>query len=190
VSGPTADVSVRVAWAADAEAIAATQVRAWQAAYADVLPAEVLAQLPVAAFSERWRFSIERPREARQRVLVALERARVRGFAATAPATDADADPATDAELAEFVVDPDAVHAGHGSRLLHAAVDTMRADRFARATIWLTPTDDPVRSFLAAQGWAADGAHRELDLYGDGSVTVKQIRLHTDLTEDPGDQSS
>ena len=182
MSGPTADVSVRLAWAADAEAIAATQVRAWQVAYADVLPAEVLAQLPEAAFSERWRLSIDRPREARQRVLVALDRARVRGFAATAPATDA--------ELAEFVVDPDAVHAGHGSRLLHAAVDTMRADRFARATIWVTATDDPVRSFLAAQGWAADGAHRELDLYGDGSVTVKQIRLHTDLTEAPGDQGS
>jgi GNAT superfamily N-acetyltransferase len=190
VSGPTADVSVRVAWGADADAIAAIQVRAWQGAYADVLPPDVLAELPVAAFASRWRHSIERPREARQRVLVALERASVRGFAATAPATDADADPATDGELAEFVVDPAARGVGHGSRLLHAAVDTMRSDRFSRATIWLAATDDPIREFLVAQGWGPDGAHRELDLYGDGSVTVKQIRLHTDLTEDPGDQSS
>ncbi len=82
------------------------------------------------------------------------------------------------------------MRAGHGSRLLHAAVDTMRSDRFSRATIWLTATDDALRSFLAAQGWAADGAHRELDLYGDGSVTVKQIRLHTDLSEDPGEPGS
>lgn len=184
---PTADVSVRVAWGDDAEAIAAVQVRTWQRAYADVLPADVLSQLPVDDFALRWRHSIERPSEARQRVLVALERATVRGFTATAPATDADASPATDAEVAEFVIDPDALGAGHGSRLLHAAVDTMRSDRFTRATIWLASTDDALRGFLVAQGWEADGAHRQLDLHGDGSVIVKQTRLHTDLTQDATD---
>jgi GNAT superfamily N-acetyltransferase len=184
VTGRPADVSVRLAWADDADAIAAIQVRAWQGSYAEALPAEVLAELPAADFAMRWRHSIERPREARQRVLVAVERATVRGFAATAPATDADADPAADAELVEFVVDPSAVGAGHGSRLLHAAADTMRSDRFSRATIWLTATDDSLRSFLLAQGWGPDGAQRELDLHGDGSVIVRQTRLHTDLTED------
>ena len=37
--GPTADVSVRVAWADDADAIAAVQVRAWPEMYAGLLPA-------------------------------------------------------------------------------------------------------------------------------------------------------
>jgi ribosomal protein S18 acetylase RimI-like enzyme len=187
MSGPTADVSVRLAWADDADAIAAVQVRAWRSAYAAVLPSEVLSDLPIDDFALRWRHSIERPREARQRVLVALERASVRGFAATAPATDADADPASDAEIAEFVVDPAAVGVGHGSRLLHAVADTLRSDRFRRATIWLSATDDGLRSFLTAQGWAADGASRELDLHGDGSVIVKQTRLHTDLTQENPD---
>ena len=40
--GPSADVSVRVAWADDAPAIAAVQVRAWPELYAGLLPAEVL----------------------------------------------------------------------------------------------------------------------------------------------------
>ena len=40
--GPTADVSVRVAWADDAAAIAAVQVRAWPELYSGLLPAEVL----------------------------------------------------------------------------------------------------------------------------------------------------
>lgn len=184
---PTADVSVRVAWGDDADAIAAVQVRAWQRAYVVLLPADVLSQLPVDDFARQWRHSIERPSEARQRVLVALERATVRGFTATAPATDADASPATDAEVAEFVIDPDALGVGHGSRLLHAAVDTMRSDRFGRATIWLASTDDALRAFLVGQGWEADGAHRQLDLHGDGSVIVKQTRLHTDLTQDSSD---
>jgi GNAT superfamily N-acetyltransferase len=183
VTTPGPDVSVRVAWADDAAALAAVQVRAWQRAYAAILPAEVLAALAVDDFAARWRVSIERPREARQRVLVALERARVRGFAATAPATDADAVAGSDAELAEFVVDPEATGQGHGSRLLHAAVDTMRSDGFHRATLWLNAGDDQLRAFLVAQGWAADGAHRELDLDGDGSVVVKQVRLHTGLDD-------
>ena len=38
----SADVSARVAWADDAPAIAAVQVRAWRTTYADLLPTEVL----------------------------------------------------------------------------------------------------------------------------------------------------
>ncbi|MGI8578307.1 MAG: GNAT family N-acetyltransferase [Nocardioidaceae bacterium] len=179
---PTADVSVRLAWAADAPDIAAVQVTAWQQSYADVLPSHALAALPADQFESRWRESITHPKAARQRVLVALERAALRGFVATAPATDPDTDPVSDAEIAELVIDPRHRGVGHGSRLLHAAVDTMRSDRFARATIWLNSTDDDQRQFLVDQGWAPDGAHRELDLHGDGSVLVKQLRLHTALT--------
>lgn len=180
---PTADVSVRVAWADDAAAIAGVQVRAWRDAYTGILPTSVLDALPEDSFEAVWLQSIARPKEARQRVLVALERATVRGFAATAPATDADADPAVDGEVTEFVIDPPHAHTGHGSRLLHAAVDTMRSDKFRRATIWLTSTNDALRGFLTEQGWAPDGAHRELDLHGDGSVLVNQVRLHTDLSD-------
>jgi GNAT superfamily N-acetyltransferase len=178
---PTADVSVRLAWSADADAIGRLQVRAWQDSYADAVPPEVLADLPVDAFAAQWEISISRPREARERVLVALERATVRGFVATSPTQDGDADPAVDGEIVELLVDPDHRAAGHGSRLLHAAADTLRADRFQRATIWLNATADDLRSFLVAQGWDSDGGHRELDLYGDGAVTVKQVRLHTTL---------
>jgi ribosomal protein S18 acetylase RimI-like enzyme len=185
MNAPTADVSVRVAWGADASAIAAVQVAAWQATYDAVLPPHLLAELPVDEFTAHWAASIARPKEARQRVLVALERVSVRGFTTTAPSTDQDADPSRDAELGELVVDPTARGLGHGSRLLHAAVDTMRSDRFSRALTWVASTNDALRGFLVGQGWAADGAFRELDLEGDGAVTVKQLRLHTDLTTDP-----
>jgi len=70
---------------------------------------------------------------------------------------------------------------GHGSRLTQACADTLRADRFTTAVTWLTSEDDVRRAFLTQAGWATDGAHRELDLHGDGSVRVKQVRLHTDL---------
>jgi hypothetical protein len=66
---------------------------------------------------------------------------------------------------------------------MQACVDTLRADRFTRAVTWLPATADDLRAFLAGAGWAPDGAHRTLDLTGDGSVTVKQVRLHTSLAE-------
>ena len=62
-----------------------------------------------------------------------------------------------------------------------ACADTLTADRFSRAVTWLSSTDDALREFLTEAGWAPDGAHRELDLHGDGTVQVKQVRLHTAL---------
>ncbi len=183
-SGPSADVSVRVGWADDADAIAAVQVRAWRQEYTGLLPEQLLAGLEAEQLAETWRGSLSRPRDARDRVLVALERSAVRGFAVTGPAGDPDLDPVAVGEVAELTVDPAHLRHGHGSRLVQACVDTLRADRFGTAVLWLTSQDDARRAFLTGAGWAADGAHRELDLHGDGSVRVRQVRLHTDLRED------
>jgi GNAT superfamily N-acetyltransferase len=180
---PGPDVSVRVGWADDAPGVA-VQVAAWRQEYAGVLPAEVIDSFDAEQFAAAWHQAMARPTDARNRVLVALERNAVRGFAVTCPSPDPDSDPVADGELTELVVDPAHRRAGHGSRLLQASVDTLRADKFVRATCWLASTDDVRRRFLTEAGWAADGAHRELDLHGDGSVQVRQVRLHTDLRQD------
>ncbi|MGH3444694.1 MAG: GNAT family N-acetyltransferase [Nocardioidaceae bacterium] len=180
-AGP--DVSVRVAWSADAPAIADVQIGAWREQYAGLLPEDLLEALDPESFTHTWAEALDKPRDARNRVLVALERVTVRGFAVTGPADDPDCDPVIDGEVIELSVAGDHTRAGHGSRLLQACADTLRADRFTRAVTWLTSTDDVRRGFFAEAGWAPDGGHRELDLHGDGSVRVKQVRLHTDLTE-------
>jgi ribosomal protein S18 acetylase RimI-like enzyme len=179
----SADVSARVAWADDAAAIAAVQVRAWRTTYADLLPAEVLASLDVDQIAESWRLSLGRPEDARNRVLVSLERNLVTGFVVTGPATDPDCDPVATGELTDLTVDPHKRQAGHGSRLLQAGADTLVADRFTHAVMWLPATDDVLRTFLTSAGWGPDGAHRTLDLTGDGTTTVKQVRLHTALVD-------
>lgn len=176
-----ADVSVRVAWADDAPAVASVQLAAWRQGYADVLPADLLDALTVDGLAGGWREALVAPGDARNRVLVALERNRVVGYAVTGPSPDPDADPVADAEVAEVVVHPGERGTGHGSRLLQAVVDTAVADRFTRATTWVAATDDALRGFLTSAGWAPDSAHRELDLRGDGAVTVKQVRLHVAL---------
>ncbi len=175
-----ADVSVRIAWADDAAAIAALQARSWAANYADVLGEA--AQLDFEATAAAWHSALTKTTDARNRVLVALEGNRVVGFAVIIPAADPDCDPVSTGELVEFSIDPGEENLGHGSRLLQAVVDTMVADRFSRAVMWLLTNDDAVRRFLTEAGWAPDGAHRELDLDGSGATTLRQVRLHTAIS--------
>jgi GNAT superfamily N-acetyltransferase len=170
----TADVSVRLAWPDDAAAVAAVQRDAWRDAFGSA-PADDL--------TPAWHALLTTPPDARARVLVALERADVRGVAFVHPCHDPDADQVADGEVGELLVDPAHRGAGHGSRLLQAAVDTMRADGFVRARWWLPTTDDALRAFVVGTGWAADGAHREL-ADEDGGRTLKQVRLVTSLVEE------
>ena len=139
----------------------------------------MIGSAPNEAARQAWAAALRSPGDARNRVLVALERNRVVGFAVISPATDPDCDPVADGELQELVVDPDERGRGHGSRLLQAVADTMQADRFTRAVTWTLAGADDLRRFLTDAGWGADTAHRELDLDGTGSTVVKQVRLHT-----------
>lgn len=180
--------SVRLALPAEAASIARLQRRAWEQRL-DPEAATVLGEIDLDAMVEAWHRAITRPPAARFRVLVAIATDRasgaasqVVGFAATVPSDDADA-AAHDGEIEEFLVDPPAQRQGHGSRLLHACVDTLRADGFTRARWWLSAGDDVLRRFATDAGWAPDGAWRELgtdDEHPD--VRLKQIRLHTDIT--------
>jgi GNAT superfamily N-acetyltransferase len=183
MSSPGADVSVRVAWADDAAAIARVQLQAWPQMYAGLVPAEAIPSGPEAeqAAAAAWQESLQKPGDARNRVLVALERNRVVGFAISGPAGDPDRDPISDAELSELIVDPGERGKGHGSRLLQAVADTMTADRFSHAVTWVMAGDDALLAFLTSAGWGPDSAHRELDLDGTGATRVKQVRLHTQL---------
>jgi GNAT superfamily N-acetyltransferase len=178
---PRSEVRVRVAGPADAAAIGRLQVEAWRDRYAELLPAEVVDAMDSDSFAARWADSLRRPGDARNRVLVALDGDDVRGFAVTGPAADPDSDPIAEGELTELAVTSAHRRQGHGSRLLQAAVETLRSDRFTRAILWLAAADDDARRFVTEAGWAPDGAHRELDLRGDGAVRVKQVRLHTAL---------
>lgn len=175
--------SVRLALPSEARAVAETQRRAW----AQTLPTDVVDQLLAGVDTETmattWHQAIVRPPTAQCRVLVALEQGRVVGFATTSPADDPDADARQDGQLEELVVDPPAQRRGHGSRLLHAGVDTLKADGFARAVHWVPATDDVVRAFFADAGWAADGGSREIGT-DDETVRIKQVRLHTDISVD------
>jgi ribosomal protein S18 acetylase RimI-like enzyme len=178
-----ADASVRPAVADDADDVADVQAQAWREAYPDVLPRQSLAALGGEAGAARWREAVAEPPSPRHRVLVACAGADVVGFAAFGPGADPDLDASVDAEVHAFVVRSEHARAGHGSRLLTATVEHLRADGFRHVHVWLATRDDALRAFLAGAGWAADGATRSLDLRGDGEVLAQQVRLHTDISD-------
>lgn len=168
---------VRLALPRDVRAVAAIQSRAWNADYGELLPAVVLARVEPSAAAQ-WAEAVERPPTSAHHLLVATADEVVVAFAATSPANPEDGGPTGVGALELLAVDPDHRRAGHGSRLLAAVADTLRADRFPRAVCWLAEADTAQTAFLADAGWAVDGARRQLDM---GTTTLAEQRLITQL---------
>lgn len=169
--------TVRLALPAEAVDIARIQRRVWsESGLLDAAAESFSADEATRA----WHDAIVKPALAHQRVLVAIAEAGVVGFAVTGPSADPDHEERV-GQIAEFVVDPRHRGAGHGSRLINAAIDTLRQDGYLVATTWLPTTNDPLRSFLTSCGWGPDGAHQEVGAQ-DGGATLKLVRLHTDIS--------
>lgn len=185
--GPVADASVRVARVSDAPAVGLVQAVVFREAYAATLAPEVLATFEPRAFGNAWRATLEGAQSGDGVLLVACAGEQVVGFAAVGASNDADADPGT-AELLVLGVHPEARRQGHGSRLLHAVVDTTRARGRSELAAWVLASDDSTRGFLTAAGMVADGAHRERVVAQDGGTTG-EIRLSAAVVdaEDGGD---
>lgn len=176
LSPRAADASVRPATAADLAAIGAVHARAWRAAYADLLPAEVLTELGPESFAAAWHGAVTTPPSRRHRVLVACSGPTVVGFCASDP----------EGEIVALLVDPAHQRHGHGSRLLAAIVDLLRDDDVDAVHTWSPADDGPRRAFLASAGFGPDGAARDLALPGGGSTqeggTLREVRLVAGLT--------
>lgn len=172
----------RLARTSDVDDIAALQVRAWQLSFRDLLAPETLNALDAGTLAPQWAAAILTPPSPRHQVLVAIDSESgsdaVVGYAAIGPDDDPDAD-ATTGQIFDLLIDPAHLGAGHGSRLMTAAVDHLRSNGATAATTWIL-LDDPLRrAFFESAGWGPDGAFRDLEVDG---RAVRQIRLVTDCT--------
>ena len=174
---------MRPARAADAESLARVQVASWRRVFGGIVPQALLAELTgdeaMGLWRDRWREAITKPPTSRHHVLAAVASREVVGFVSAGPATDADRWPGTDGELYELRVAPERTGHGHGSRLLHAAADTLAQEGFHTLCTWAPVADTALRGFLESSGWAADGARGELDV----GTSVQVVRLHTTISE-------
>lgn len=181
--GPLADASVRTARESDAPAVGLVQASVFREAYAGVLPVEVVDGFEPQAFAGVWRRSLATPPAGVYRLLVACAGEQVVGFASIGPSQDPDASPET-GELSVLGVHPQARRSGHGSRLLNAAVDTLRGAGAEALSTWVLATDEETRAFLVASGLHPDGAFRDRVVSPDGA-TAREVRLVADITAPP-----
>ena len=151
------------------------QAVVFREAYAAELAPEVVQQFQPQAFANAWRDSLQGEAKGDGVLLVACAGEQVVGFAAVGASSDPDAGDET-AELLVLGVHPDARRQGHGSRLLHAVVDTARARGRDRLTAWALASADEARGFLVAAGLGPDGAHRER-IVGPEGETASEVRL-------------
>jgi GNAT superfamily N-acetyltransferase len=181
-TGRLADASARVARTSDAPAVGLVQAAVWRAAYDQVLSKEVVEQFDGPSFARVWRDSLSAPPSLRHVLLVGCAGEQVVGFAAVGPSVDADATESS-GEVLALGVHPDARRGGHGSRLLNAAVDTLRGKGFDSLSAWVLAKDEATRAFLTAAGLAPDGAFRDRVIDVDGTV-AREVRLVADLSQD------
>lgn len=181
-AGPVADASVRSARANDAPAVGLVQATVFRETYAGRVPDEVLALFEPDAFARSWRESLTTPPPGVHRLLVACAGEQVVGLAAVGPSQDPDAGTAT-GEVTVLGVHPDARRQGHGSRLLNATVDVLRDAGADTVALWLPADDEAGRAFLAASGFAPDGAFRDRVVSPTGD-TLREVRLAVHVGED------
>lgn len=178
---PMADASVRTGRASDAPAVGLVQATVWRDMYADVVPPEVLEEFDPDRFGTLWRKSLTEPPTPLHRLLVGCAGDQVVGFAAIGPADAQEPGIPEDAgELLVLAVHPDARRVGHGSRLLNAAADTLRANDRSSLLTWLPATDEQARQFAEQSGLHPDGAWRERVVGPDGQ-TAREIRVQAEL---------
>lgn len=145
---------IRAATPTDADAIATVQVRAWQRAYADLMPLEAVELDPEAA-RERWRANLAEAAAARRTTLVYELDGRVAGYTSVGPARHEDARPGV-GELMAVYVDPVAQGAGVGRALMDAAEARLHEHGHAEAVLWVFAENGMARDFYARRGWALE----------------------------------
>jgi GNAT superfamily N-acetyltransferase len=134
---------IRPVGGADVKAIAALQVRAWQAAYAHFVDDD---HMPTVADRESmWRDLLPGQAWLAER---AGDLAGVVGIVG--------------AEVRVLYVEPAHQGQGVGSALLAHAEDALRTVGHARATVWAFRDNTLGRGFYERRGWRADGAEQEL----------------------------
>lgn len=157
------------------------QATVYTQAFTGLLSTQTLAELDAGEIGSIWRYSIKNPPTPGHRVLVACAGDQIVGFVAIGPAPDDDpAAPEKAGEILALAVHPDARRQGHGSRLLNAVADTLRAQELETVLAWVPQNDEVTRGFLRLGGLDPDEAWRDRVL-DDAGTTLREVRVWASL---------
>ena len=146
-------LTIRCVQLGDAERLAAIQVRAWQAAYRDVMPDAYLDDLDVDDRGAYWRRQVL-ALQPDQRLKVIVDDGVVVGFAAAGPEHDGRV--AGIGELYAINLDPQVWGRGFGRALLRDVTAELAGLGHREAVLWVVPQNDRARRLYESEDWRDD----------------------------------
>lgn len=166
----------------DAAAVADVHVRTWQAAYAGIMPGEVLARLNVAAWAQRRRDVGTAEPDHPFVTLVAEEGGTMVGFATAGPyrnGQDADDLDPRYGEILSMYVDPTRWGTGVGRALMGAVLAETAGHDWPELRLWVLEENTRGRRFYERAGLVPDGERSAFELQraaGRLPVTLTELR--------------
>ena len=160
---------------ADIDAVAALNVRTWQAGYAGIMPAEVLDALDPAAFAETRRSRSAPPGA---QTLVAADGGTIVGFVSFGPHSRQHGGAEyVDGigEIYAIYVTPERWGTGAGHALMAAARQALAAVGHAEMRLWVLAENHRARRFYERAGMAPDGARDTFTPPG-GAAELAEMR--------------
>jgi GNAT superfamily N-acetyltransferase len=143
---------------------------------------------PLATVEEGWQHVLGGTTQRGVSAFVATTDNQVVGWLLMAPSTDADIEQLPAIEILDLLVHPEHHRKGHGSRLIHAAVDAARRQGFAVVSTWCLQINEHLREFLSGQGFGPDGAFRDLaPPLHDADMVPREFRLLSNIAPEVAD---
>ena len=170
---------VREAVLDDAEGIARVDVDSHAAAYADLLPADYLAQNTLEGSIARWKRVLQGegdPDLSPEMVLVAVEGDEVLGYARLLKSRDADGEGV--GEIGAIYVAPERWRQGVGQALMTASLVHLKSQGFPEATLWVLEANERARAFYEKEGWHLDGGRQTNER---GGIETAEVRYRRSL---------
>lgn len=167
-------VIVRQAVEADAAEIARVHVAAWRAAYKDLLPAELLANLSEERRREWWGQMLEANLPENGMFVAEVDQALV-GFVLVWPAREVDPKQNWGEVSAIYLLESE-WGKGTGWRLWQAADDFLKAADYETIMLWVLDGNERAIQFYEKIGFVQDSSPQGVKLEQLGDVTVRELR--------------
>lgn len=181
----TEEAAVRLADAADADALGDISARSWEATYRGMIPDAALDEW-IASTHAAWREALpQMGPDGPSRCWVAERAGAILGYATTAPARANWLLPPDGAgELTNLYLDPDAIGSGVGRLLYEHAVDDLRERGFDPLVVWAFRDNHRAGRFYRARGLTIDVADHAWIL---ADVPCPIVRYRGDLAPVQGE---
>lgn len=147
------NVTVRRVRKGDQKTLAYIQTQSWKAAFAEILPADVLARCADRALSERMYAGLIEAAVGNGYILEVDGRPHCIAYWDTTRERDM----AGYAELICIHSLPDKWHCGYGSEMMARVLDDMRAAGFGRVMLWVFEANHRAIEFYRKHGFAPNG---------------------------------